>query len=53
MNGGKGISTFTKRIAEGEACTSYSRGKLLDIALLDHIILSSESYVSMADEGLI
>jgi DNA repair protein RadC len=52
MNRGKGISTFTKRIAEGEACTSYSRGKLLDITLLD-IILSSESYVSMADEGLI
>ena len=36
---------LTSKIKEG--------GKLLDIALLDHIILSSESYVSMADEGLI
>ena len=35
---------LTSKIKEG--------GKLLDIALLDHIILSSESYVSMADEGL-
>jgi len=36
---------LTARIKEG--------GKLLDITLLDHIILSSESYISMADEGLI
>ncbi len=36
---------LTNKIKEG--------GKLLDITLLDHIILSSESYLSMADEGLI
>lgn len=28
-------------------------GKLLDIALLDHIIMTDESYFSFADEGLI
>ena len=28
-------------------------GKLLDINLLDHIILSSEGYLSFADEGLL
>ncbi|MEI7523950.1 MAG: JAB domain-containing protein [Mariniphaga sp.] len=28
-------------------------GKLLDIPLLDHIILTSESYFSLADEGLL
>jgi len=28
-------------------------GNLLDILLLDHLILSSEGYYSMADEGLI
>ena len=28
-------------------------GKLLDMPVLDHIIFSSESYLSMADEGLI
>ena len=27
--------------------------KLLDISLLDHLILTSEKYLSMADEGLI
>ncbi len=29
-----------------------SAGELLDIAVLDHIILTSESYFSFADEGL-
>jgi DNA repair protein RadC len=28
-------------------------GKLLDIALLDHLLISSESYYSFADEGVI
>lgn len=28
-------------------------GELLDIVVLDHIILTSESYYSMADEGLL
>ena len=28
-------------------------GELLDIAVLDHIIITSESYFSMADEGLL
>ncbi|OKL40015.1 JAB domain-containing protein [Pontibacter flavimaris] len=28
-------------------------GELLDIAVLDHIILTSESYYSLADEGLL
>ncbi len=36
---------LTKKIKEG--------GKLLEIQLLDHIILTSESYYSFADEGLI
>ena len=31
----------------------HEAGKLLDIPLLDHIILTSDSYSSMADEGLI
>ncbi len=30
-----------------------SAGKLLDIAVLDHIILTSEDYFSFADEGII
>lgn len=30
-----------------------SAGELLDIKLLDHIILTSEGYISMADEGLV
>lgn len=30
-----------------------SAGELLDIAVLDHIILTSESYFSFADDGLI
>jgi DNA repair protein RadC len=34
---------ITKKIADA--------GKLLDITLLDHLIISSESYRSMADEG--
>ena len=33
--------------AEGEAC------KVLDLHLLDHIILTEESYYSFADEGLL
>ncbi|MBL0745704.1 JAB domain-containing protein [Chryseolinea lacunae] len=36
---------LTRKIKEG--------GKLLEIQLLDHIILTSESYYSFADEGLI
>lgn len=35
----------SKKIKEG--------GKLLDIELLDHIILTSESYYSFSDEGII
>jgi DNA repair protein RadC len=34
---------ITKKIADA--------GKLLDITLLDHVIISSESFRSMADEG--
>ncbi|MFD2160792.1 JAB domain-containing protein [Paradesertivirga mongoliensis] len=30
-----------------------SAGELLDIAVLDHMILTSESYFSFADEGVI
>lgn len=36
---------LTKKVKEG--------GSLLDIAVLDHIILTSESYYSLADEGLL
>ncbi len=36
---------LTKKIKEG--------GSLLDIAVLDHIILTSEGYYSFADEGLL
>lgn len=36
---------LTKKIKEG--------GRLLEIQLLDHIIITSESYYSFADEGLI
>ncbi|PRY03676.1 DNA repair protein RadC [Pontibacter ummariensis] len=36
---------LTKKIKQG--------GELLDIAVLDHIILTSESYYSLADEGLL
>ncbi|SKC85224.1 JAB domain-containing protein [Ohtaekwangia koreensis] len=36
---------LTKKIKEG--------GRLLEIQLLDHLILTSESYYSFADEGLI
>ena len=36
---------LTLKIKEG--------GKLLDIKLLDHLIISSEGYLSMADEGLV
>lgn len=36
---------LTKKIKEG--------GRLLEIQLLDHLILTSESYFSFADEGLI
>ncbi len=35
---------LTKKIKEA--------GKLLDIAVLDHLILTSEKYFSFADEGL-
>ncbi|TFF38057.1 JAB domain-containing protein [Mucilaginibacter psychrotolerans] len=30
----------------------YDAGKLLDIAVLDHIILATDNYFSFADEGL-
>lgn len=36
---------LTKRLTEG--------GRLLDIPVLDHIILTSEGYYSFADEGLL
>ncbi|MDO6390071.1 JAB domain-containing protein [Pontibacter sp. BT731] len=36
---------LTKKIRQG--------GELLDIAVLDHIILTSEGYYSLADEGLL
>jgi DNA repair protein RadC len=36
---------LTKKVKEG--------GNLLDIAVLDHIILTNESYYSLADEGLL
>ncbi len=36
---------LTKKIKEG--------GRLLEIQLLDHLILTSESYLSFADEGLL
>ena len=36
---------LTKKLKEG--------GKLLDIQILDHIIITSESYYSFADEGLL
>jgi len=36
--------TLTRKIKEG--------GKLLDIEVLDHIIMTSEGYLSFADEGL-
>ncbi|AKD05770.1 JAB domain-containing protein [Pontibacter korlensis] len=36
---------LTKKIKQG--------GELLDIAVLDHIILTSEGYYSLADEGLL
>lgn len=36
---------LTKKIREA--------GKVLDIAVLDHLIITSESYFSFADEGLI
>jgi DNA repair protein RadC len=35
---------ITKKVKEG--------GKLLEIDVLDHIILTSDSYLSFADEGL-
>ena len=35
---------LTKKIQEA--------GKVLDIAVLDHLIITSESYFSFADEGL-
>jgi DNA repair protein RadC len=37
--------TVTKKIKQG--------GKFLDIPLLDHIILTEESYTSFADDDLI
>jgi DNA repair protein RadC len=36
---------LTKRMKEG--------GKLLEVAVLDHVILTKEAYFSFADEGLI
>lgn len=40
----RGHNDITKKIKEA--------GKVLDIAVLDHLILTSESYFSFADEGL-
>ena len=37
--------SITKQIKEA--------GKILDIPLLDHIILTADGYLSMADEGLL
>lgn len=37
--------TITKKIKEG--------GEILDITLLDHLILTDESYFSFADEGIL
>jgi DNA repair protein RadC len=31
----------------------YAAGKILDIALLDHVIVTPDSYYSFADEGLL
>jgi DNA repair protein RadC len=36
---------LTKKLRDG--------GKLLDIQVLDHIIITSEAYYSFADEGLL
>lgn len=36
---------LTKKIVEG--------GKLLDISVVDHLIITSEGYLSFADEGLL
>ncbi len=36
---------LTKKLKEG--------GKLLEIQVLDHIIITSEPYYSFADEGLL
>ena len=36
---------LTKKISEA--------GKLLDIQMLDHVIVTSEGYYSFADEGLL
>ena len=38
-------TAITKKIKEA--------GKLLDITLLDHMIITEESYLSMADDNLI
>ncbi len=45
LNPSQADMDLTRKIKEG--------GKLLEISLLDHIIISSESYYSFADEGLI
>ena len=37
--------TLTKKLTDG--------GKLLDISVLDHVILTADSYFSFADEGII
>jgi DNA repair protein RadC len=37
--------TITEKLKQG--------GQILEIRLLDHIILTANSYLSMADEGLI
>jgi len=37
--------TLTRRVAEA--------GKILDIHLLDHVIITAEGYTSLADKGLI
>jgi DNA repair protein RadC len=36
---------LTKKLKEG--------GRFLEISILDHIIITSESYYSFADEGLL
>jgi len=44
LNPSEADKDLTKKIKEA--------GKVLDIAILDHLIITSESYFSFADEGL-
>jgi len=45
LNPSQSDITYTKRMKEG--------GRLLEVEILDHIILSKEGYYSFADEGMI